>query len=70
MTHATGVTGFQRGDRFDNMRARDPRIGVNEEHVLTLRSATARISGGGNLASIDSDDFCTSVKGDLRRAIR
>src|ERR1700730_229384 len=67
---AAGVTFFQRSDRFENMRARDTRVGVNEEHVLTLRSATARISGGGNLASIDSDDFCTSVKGDLWRAIR
>ena len=52
------------------MRSIDPRVGVNEEQILALRSACACIPGRRDLASIDWDDLRTHARSDLRRRVR
>ena len=65
---ASGVTTFQSGDSSTHMRSIDPRVGVNEEQILALRSACACIPGGCDLASIDWDHLRSRARSDLRVA--
>src|SRR6266540_6491763 len=67
---AARVARFESGDRLGNMQPVDPRIGVDEQQILALRSSRACIPSGRNLASIDLDDFRAGARGDLWRGVR